>query len=55
MDTNTLRLMSAQKSRSQEIKKAVRRAAPNKAPGTDDIPNAILHQTLDILLSESSL
>jgi len=33
-----------------EIEKAVRRAAPNKAPGTDDIPNAILHQTLDILL-----
>ena len=34
----------------QEIEKAVRRAAPNKAPGTDDIPNAILHQTVDILL-----
>jgi hypothetical protein len=30
--------------------KAVRRAAPNKAPGTDDITNGILHQTLDILL-----
>jgi ribonuclease HI len=28
----------------------VRRASPNKAPGTDGIPNAILHQTLDILL-----
>ncbi|KFY28958.1 hypothetical protein V491_00241 [Pseudogymnoascus sp. VKM F-3775] len=34
----------------QEIVKAVRRAAPNKAPGTDDIINGILHQTLDILL-----
>ncbi|KAJ9137654.1 Endonuclease/exonuclease/phosphatase [Pleurostoma richardsiae] len=33
-----------------EIEKAVRRASPNKAPGTDGIPNAILHQTLDILL-----
>jgi ribonuclease HI len=33
-----------------EIKKAVRKAAPNKAPGTDDIPNRILHQTLDLLL-----
>ena len=33
-----------------EIEKAVRRAAPNKAPGTDGIPNAILHQTLDIIL-----
>jgi hypothetical protein len=33
-----------------EIKKAVRKAAPNKAPGTDNIPNCILHQTLDILL-----
>jgi ribonuclease HI len=33
-----------------EIEKAVRRAAPNKAPGTDNIPNGILHQTLDILL-----
>jgi ribonuclease HI len=33
-----------------EIEKAVRRAAPNKAPGTDDITNGILHQTLDILL-----
>lgn len=32
-----------------EIEKAVRRAAPNKAPGTDNIPNGILHQTLDIL------
>jgi hypothetical protein len=34
----------------QEIVKAVRRAAPNKAPGTDDVTNGILHQTLDILL-----
>lgn len=34
----------------QEIEKAVRRAAPNKAPGTDDIPTGILHQTVDILL-----
>ena len=33
-----------------EIVKAVRRAAPNKAPGTDDINNGILHQTLDTLL-----
>jgi ribonuclease HI len=33
-----------------EIEKAVRRAAPNKAPGTDNITNGILHQTLDILL-----
>ena len=33
-----------------EIEKAVRRAAPNKAPGTDDITNGVLHQTLDILL-----
>ena len=33
-----------------EIEKAVRRAAPNKAPGTDGISNGILHQTLDILL-----
>jgi hypothetical protein len=35
---------------SSEIEKAVRRAAPNKAPGTDNITNDILHQTLDILL-----
>jgi ribonuclease HI len=35
---------------SSEIERAIRRAAPNKAPGTDDIPNVILHQTLDILL-----
>ena len=33
-----------------EIKRAVRKAAPNKTPGTDDIPNGILHQTLDIIL-----
>jgi hypothetical protein len=33
-----------------EIEKAVRRAAPNKAPGTDNIINGILYQTLDILL-----
>ncbi|KAJ6114107.1 hypothetical protein N7512_007552 [Penicillium capsulatum] len=33
-----------------EIEKAVRRASPNKAPGTDGIINGILHQTLDILL-----
>jgi hypothetical protein len=33
-----------------EIEKAVRRVAPNKAPGTDGITNGILHQTLDILL-----
>ncbi|KAJ6436485.1 hypothetical protein O9K51_10967 [Purpureocillium lavendulum] len=32
-----------------EIERAVRRAAPNKAPGVDGIPNGILHQTLDIL------
>lgn len=35
---------------SSEIEKAVRKAAPNKAPGTDDITNGILHQTIDILL-----
>jgi ribonuclease HI len=34
----------------REIEKAVRRAAPNKAPGTDNITNGILQQTLDILL-----
>ena len=34
----------------QEVEKAVRRAAPNKSPGTDDIPNRILHQILDIIL-----
>jgi endonuclease/exonuclease/phosphatase family metal-dependent hydrolase len=34
----------------QEIERAVRGAAPNKAPGTDGIPNAILHQTIGILL-----
>jgi hypothetical protein len=34
----------------QEIAKAVRKAALNKAPSTDDITNGILHQTLDILL-----
>lgn len=28
----------------------MRGAAPNKAPGTDDITNGILHRTLDILL-----
>jgi hypothetical protein len=33
-----------------EIERAVRRAAQNKAPGTDDIPNGILHQTLDLML-----
>lgn len=33
-----------------EIEKAVRGAAPNKAPGADGITNGILHQTLDILL-----
>jgi exonuclease III len=33
-----------------EIERVVHRAAPNKAPGTDDIPNTILHQTLDIIL-----
>uniref|UniRef100_A0A8H7K2N2 RNase H type-1 domain-containing protein n=1 Tax=Bionectria ochroleuca TaxID=29856 RepID=A0A8H7K2N2_BIOOC len=33
-----------------EVENAVRRAAPNKAPGTDGITNAILHKTLDILL-----
>ena len=33
-----------------EIERAVRRAAPNKTPGADDITNGILHQTLDILL-----
>jgi hypothetical protein len=32
-----------------KIEKAVRRAAPNKALGTDNITNGILHQTLDIL------
>ena len=50
MDTNTLNLLNARRSRLSEIEKAVRRAAPNKAPGTDDITNGILHQTLDILL-----
>jgi ribonuclease HI len=33
-----------------EVEKAVRKAAPNKAPGTDGITNSILHTTLDILL-----
>ena len=33
-----------------EIERAIRRASPSKAPGTDDIPNGVLHQTLDILL-----
>ncbi|QKX57721.1 uncharacterized protein TRUGW13939_04840 [Talaromyces rugulosus] len=33
-----------------EIERAVRRAAPNKSPGADDITNGILHQTLDIIL-----
>ena len=33
-----------------EIERAVRKAAPNKAPGTDNIPNGILHQTTGILL-----
>lgn len=33
-----------------EITQAIRRAAPNKAPGVDGITNKILHQTLDILL-----
>jgi hypothetical protein len=34
----------------QEIEKAVRRAAPNKAPGADGITNGVLQLTLDILL-----
>lgn len=33
-----------------EIKKAIRKAAPNKAPGANGITNGILHKTLDILL-----
>ena len=33
-----------------EIVRAVRAAAPNKAPGTDGIPNKVLHKTLDVLL-----
>ena len=33
-----------------ETERAVRRAAPNKAPGVDGIPNAVLHKTLDIIL-----
>lgn len=33
-----------------EIERAIRRAAPNKMPGTDNIPNVILHQTLDLIL-----
>lgn len=33
-----------------EIKKVIRRAALNKAPGADGIINGVLHQTLDILL-----
>jgi hypothetical protein len=33
-----------------EIKRAVHKAAPNKAPGTDNIPDGILHQTIGILL-----
>jgi len=33
-----------------EIENAIRRASPNKAPGTDGITNRVLHQTLDILL-----
>jgi ribonuclease HI len=34
----------------REIERAVRKASPNKAPGTDGIPNIILHQTTGILL-----
>jgi ribonuclease HI len=34
----------------QEIERAVRGAAANKAPGDDNITNGILHQTVDILL-----
>ena len=34
----------------EEIRRVVRRASPNKAPGADGIPNGILHLTLDILL-----
>jgi hypothetical protein len=34
----------------REIESAVRRAAPNKAPGTDGIPNVVLHHTIGILL-----
>ncbi|KAJ3453607.1 hypothetical protein MRS44_017854 [Fusarium solani] len=33
-----------------EVERAVRRAAPNKAPGIDGITNGVLHQTLDLLL-----
>ena len=33
-----------------EITRAIRRAAPNKAPGVDGITNKVLHQTLDLLL-----
>ena len=33
-----------------EIVRAVRAAAPNKAPGTDGITNKVLHESLDILL-----
>jgi hypothetical protein len=35
---------------SSEIERAIRKAAPNKMPGTDNIPNNILHQTLDLIL-----
>ncbi len=35
---------------SREIENAIRKAAPNKAPGPDGIPNLILHQTLTLLL-----
>jgi ribonuclease HI len=34
----------------REIEIAVRKTAPNKAPGDDNIINGILHQTLDVLL-----
>ena len=34
----------------QEIEKAVRTCARNKAPGADGITNGILHETIDILL-----
>ncbi|KAM0664346.1 hypothetical protein ACQRIU_006929 [Beauveria bassiana] len=33
-----------------EIEKAVKSAAPNKAPGVDGITNCVLHETLDILM-----
>ena len=37
----------------KEVSQAVRRAAPNKAPGRDGIPNLTLHRALASLLKPS--